>query len=88
MTPDVRQQLQTPSDVHGAVVTRVQPGSPADNAGLSTGDVIQQVNHQRVQSAADVKQALSKIRSGEDALVLVWSRGGSTFRVLHSGNQG
>jgi len=66
----------------------VQPGSPADNAGLSTGDVIQQVNHQRVQSAADVKQALSKIRSGEDALVLVWSRGGSTFRVLHSGNQG
>ena len=79
LTSDVRAQLQTPSDVHGAVVARVQPGGPADNAGLSTGDVIQQVNRQPMQSAADVKQALSKIPNRQDALVLIWSRGGSTF---------
>ena len=39
-----------------------------------------------MQSAADVKAALSKIPNGEDALVLIWSQGGSTFRVMHSGD--
>ena len=83
---DVRQQIQASSDIHGAVVERVQPGSPADNAGLSQGDVIEQVNHQDMKSARDVQQALSSVPNGQDALVLVWSQGGNTFRVMHSGN--
>jgi serine protease Do len=84
---DTRQQLQAPDSVHGAVVAQVQPGSPADNAGLASGDVIQQINHKEVKSAQDVKQALSEIPKGQDALVLVWANGGSSFRVMHSGNQ-
>jgi serine protease Do len=88
LTPDVREQLQAPSDIHGAVVDRVQPGSPADNAGLETGAVILQVNHQPVQSAADVKTALSKVPAGQDALVLVWANGGNSFRVMHAQTEG
>jgi hypothetical protein len=42
------------------------------------------VNRHPQQSAADVAKALSNILKGEDALVLVWSNGGNTFRVLHS----
>ena len=82
-----RDQLQIPSDVHGAVVENVQPGSPADNAGLQRGDVIVEVNRHSAQSAADVVKALSNIAKGQDALVLVWSNGGSTFRVLHSNQE-
>jgi len=83
LSPDVRDQLQAPSDIHGAVVATVQPGSPADNAGLQKGDVIVEVNRQSVQSASDAAQALGKVDKGQDALVLVWSNGGNTFRVLH-----
>jgi len=86
LNSDVRDQIQAPSELHGAVIERVQPGSPADNAGLAPGEVIQQVNHQDMHSAQDVQQALSKIPNGQDALVLVWGNGGSTFRVLHSGD--
>ncbi len=85
LTPDVRDQLQAPSDVQGAVVSRVQPGSPADNAGIATGDIIVSVNRKPVKSPQDVQQALSKVPDGQDALVLVWSQGGNTFRVLHPG---
>jgi serine protease Do len=84
LTP--RQQLQAPSDLHGAVIEQVRPGSPADNAGLERGDVILEVNRHRMQSAADVQQALKNVPAGQDALVLVWSNGGNTFRVLHSGD--
>jgi len=93
LTPDVRNELQEQGQergpgqaqgpVHGAVVEDVQPGSPADNAGLQRGDVIMEVNRHSVKSASEVAQALSGVASGQDALVLVWSNGGSTFRVLH-----
>jgi serine protease Do len=78
-----RDQLQISSDVHGAVVEDVQPGSPADNAGLQRGDVIVEVNRHSEQSADDVAKALSNVAKGQDALVLVWSNGGNSFRVLH-----
>jgi serine protease Do len=83
LNPDARQQLQLPSSVHGAVIGQVQPGSPADDAGLSSGNVIQEVNRKPVSSASDAKQALASVPAGQDALLLVWANGGSTFRVLH-----
>lgn len=83
LTSDVRSQLQVPTDVHGAVVEQVKPGSSADNAGLQRGDVILEVNRHKVGNAADVQQELSKVPQGQDALILVWSNGGNTFRVLH-----
>lgn len=86
LTPDVRDQIQAPPNVKGAVVEQVQPGSPADNAGLQQGDIILEVNRHKVASAEDVKQALSNIAKGQDALLLVWSNGGNSFRVLHAGD--
>jgi serine protease Do len=83
LTPDAREQLQVPQNLTGALVGEVQPGSPADNAGLQQGDIILEVNRKPVKSAADASQNLKSVTSGQDALVLVWSQGGNTFRVLH-----
>jgi serine protease Do len=88
LTTDVRQQIQAPATVKGAVVQRVQPGSPADDAGLQPGDVIQSVNRQQTPSASDVQKALANVPKGQDAMVLVWANGGSTFRVLHAASSG
>jgi serine protease Do len=83
LTPELRQQIQAPENVTGAVVENVRSGSPADDAGLQQGDVIVSVNRKPVRSASDVAQALESVPQGQDALVLVWSNGGNTFRVLH-----
>ena len=40
ITPELRQQLQAPENIHGAVIQRVLPGSPSDDAGLQPGQVI------------------------------------------------
>jgi serine protease Do len=87
ITPEMREQLQAPSDLRGALIQQVQPGSPADNAGLQSGDVIVEVDRKPVQSASDVQKALSSVPKGQDALVLVWSNGGNSFRVLHSAEE-
>jgi serine protease Do len=87
LTPEVRQQVQAPSSVQGAVVESVRSGSPADDAGLTRGDIIVSVNRKPTPNAGDAAQQLSSIPTGQDALVLVWSNGGDTFRVLHP-NQG
>jgi len=84
LTPELREQIQAPREIHGAVIEEVKPGSPADNAGLKQGDIILEVNRHKVQSASDVQQALANVAKGQDALLLVFSNGGNTFRVLHS----
>jgi len=88
LTSNVRNEMQgedsqSERSVHGAIVEDVQPGSPADNAGLQRGDVIMEVNRHAVKSATEAAQALSGVPNGQDALLLVRSNGGSTFRVLH-----
>lgn len=84
LTPELRDQLQAPGSVHGAVIERVQPGSAADDAGLQRGDIVMQVDRKNVDSASAASDALRNIPKGKDALLLVWSNGGNTFRVLHS----
>jgi serine protease Do len=84
LTPDLRDQIQAPKSVDGAVVENVRPGSPADDAQLQQGDVIVSVNRKPMHNAADVAQALASVPTGQDALLLVWSNGGDTFRVLHA----
>jgi serine protease Do len=83
LTPDVRQQLNVPEQVKGAAVQDVRPGSPADDAGLTPGDVILEVNRHTVDGAANVTNAVHAAPAGKDILLLVWSKGGASYRVVH-----
>jgi len=83
LTPDVRQQLHLDSDVQGVAVAQVQPGSPAEDAGLSGGDVIMELNRKPVTSAEQFRNEVKALPAGKDMLVTVWANGGTTFRVVH-----
>ena len=83
LTPDVRQQLNLDSHVQGVAVAQVQPGSPAEDAGLSTGDVILEVNRKPVTSADQFRNDVKQLPAGKDMLLLVWANGGSSYRVVH-----
>jgi serine protease Do len=81
---DARQQLRVPADVHGAAVANVRPGSPAEDAGLAPGDVVLEVNRHAVSSAEQFASAVHANPAGKDLLLLVWSKGNASYRVLHS----
>jgi serine protease Do len=86
LTPDLRQQLSVPSNVQGVAVEQVRPASPAEDAGLQPGDVIVQVNRQPVQSAQSFVDKVHAAPADKDLLLLVWSNGNATYRVVHQGD--
>lgn len=83
ITPDIRQQLNLPSDVQGVAVAQVQPASPAEDAGLTGGNVILELNRQPVKSAEQFRNQVKQLPAGKDLLLLVWANGGSSYRVVH-----
>jgi serine protease Do len=80
LTPDILQQLNLPAGTHGVVVTSVDPSSAAAAAGVSRGDVIQEINHKPVASSAQYKQLMAGA-NGQSILLLVNS-GGVTHYVV------
>jgi serine protease Do len=63
------------SSTNGVVVTEVKPGSFADDIGLNRGDVIVEVNKQKVNNADDFNRVISGLKSGQDVVFLVRPRG-------------
>lgn len=82
VTDDVRQTLNLPNDVHGAVIGAIDSDSTAAQAGLRVGDVIQEVNKQPVKNAQDLVAIDKKLKPNEKTLVRVWSHGTSGYIVL------
>jgi serine protease Do len=83
LSADVRQQLHVPEQVHGAAIEEVRPGSAADDAGLTAGDVILEVNRHPVESADSFVSQIHAVPQDKNVLLLVWSNGGASYRVVH-----
>lgn len=92
LSPDVRSQLEVPDGTRGAVVERVQPGSPAAAAGLRPGDVIVGVGTHVVASPSEAAREMRSALNGRDhALALRVVRNGQPVFVgvtLDPNNQG
>lgn len=88
LTPDLRQQLGVPSQVHGVAVEQVRPSSPAEEAGLAPGDIILEVNRRPIPSAEQFVNMVRSNPADKDMLLLVWSKGNSSYRVVHPGDIG
>ena len=70
LTPEIARELGLKKST-GVVVTGVEPGSPAAEARIQVGDVIQSVNRQPVKSVADLAKIVEKAKDGENLLLLV-----------------
>ncbi|HXV78541.1 MAG TPA: DegQ family serine endoprotease [Candidatus Binatia bacterium] len=70
LTPETAKHLRLKSQ-SGVVVTRVEPGSPAADAGIQTGDVIREVNRKAVKNVDDLVKKLEQAKDQNNILLLV-----------------
>jgi serine protease Do len=76
MDAAARKQLDVPRTVQGALVVNVDPDSNAAQGGLAQGDIIMEINRQRVHTADDAVALSQKVKS-DRLLLRVWSRSGA-----------
>jgi serine protease Do len=82
LTPDIARQLGL-TESEGVVITRVQNGSGAHQAGLREGMVITRIGNRDISSVADFQAALEGKSLEESLLVLVRTPEGSRFVVIN-----
>jgi serine protease Do len=78
LTPEIADSLGLGDDIEGVVVSSVEPGSSAEDAGLRRGDVILEVNRQPVKDLRSYRQAMKGVAEGKSILLLV-RRGENTI---------
>jgi serine protease Do len=79
VTPEIASELRLPRGTQGLAVQNVDPSGAAANAGIQSGDVIEQVNRQPVRSVDELRSALQK--SGDRPALLMVNRGGQRIFI-------
>jgi serine protease Do len=80
--PETLQKLQFKADTTGVLISSVKEDSPAAQAGLREGMLIEKVGSKKVSSPADFKDALKGTSVEKGILVLVRTARGGQFVVI------
>ena len=80
LTPELAQAMGYPDTTQGALVSQVNEKSPAEIAGLKSGDIITQINDTKITQATQVKTTISLLRVGSDANMTV-NRNGHEIKL-------
>ena len=81
LTPEIAGDLGL-KDTTGVVVTSVETGSPAADAGIRTGDVIQEVNRKPVKDVENFRQQIEQAKSQNNILLLIQRGQNSLFAAV------
>jgi serine protease Do len=81
LTPDVRQHYGLGDKVRGVVITDVKEVSAAGEAGLAEGDVVSEVQGEKVTNVDQFRSAIDRLKSGQTIRVYVTTpaRGGASI---------
>jgi serine protease Do len=82
ITPDIARRMDLPSNTGGAIVTDVERNSPAFNGGVVPGDVILEVNRQKVANVSQITRELQRVQPGQPVFMLVWRDSGNVFITM------
>ncbi|MGH7332679.1 MAG: Do family serine endopeptidase [Candidatus Rokuibacteriota bacterium] len=86
ITPDIARQLGLRS-TEGVVVARVDDESPAGTAGVQRGDVIREINRQKIKTIGDFEKATKDLKDG-DRLTVLLQRGPMSLYVAFTVGRG
>ena len=74
MTKELAQSFKL-KEANGALIASVEPGSPADNAGLKPGDVVLAFNGQEIDDPNKLPRLVAATKPGQSAALRIWRNG-------------
>lgn len=86
ITPEISDAMGISAD-HGALVAKVEESSPAEKAGIKTGDIVTRLNGDDVQGASELRNKVGLMRIGEKVQLEVLREGKTlnfTIEVLEA----
>ena len=85
LTDEMKRQLG--GDLQGVLVAEVEANSPAEEAGISAGDVVLSINRQPVESVDDYRELIGRTSQKKSALVRFYDsdRGYAQFVLIQQG---
>ncbi len=87
ITPDIAREFNLQSD-KGVVVRQVKPDSPGAEAGLQQGDVILEVNHDKVNSLQEFMAKAKEAKNQKKSALLLVQRGNMTLYTVIKPDEG
>lgn len=82
LTGELANQLGYSDGVKGVVITSVEPGSAAEEAGLMKGMIIEKIGTTEVSNLDDFNQGLKQAKDKKSVLLLVRNQSGARFVVV------
>jgi len=73
------------ADRIGVVITQVKPESPAEKAGLTTGDVIKEVERGPIDSVKSYEEIMGSLKGKKKVLLLIARTGSHKFVIVDTG---
>ena len=67
--------------VHGALIVNVEPYSPADNAGLRRGDIIEEIDGNKIEDPSQISSYIRKKKTANDKVTVIVNRYGRVYEV-------
>jgi membrane-associated protease RseP (regulator of RpoE activity) len=74
ITPELRAHFGVPEEA-GVLVAKVEPGSPAEKAGIRVGDILTRIDGGAVKSSWDVTGKIRKLDDGQQIPIEIWRNG-------------
>ncbi len=82
LTPELVEKFKL-KDQKGVLISKIEPGSTAQEQGLREGDLIKEVNRQTVTNTEEFKAAIAQIKQGDSVLLRVARENRAFYSVLN-----
>ncbi|WP_342147269.1 Do family serine endopeptidase [Rickettsiella endosymbiont of Aleochara curtula] len=83
LTPALATALHIAPDTNGALVSQVPNYSPAETAGIQTGDIIQSINGTSIHNGGQVKNIVGMLRVGDKITIKLLRKGKTINTVIN-----
>ena len=75
LSKELAESLNLPKDINGVLISGVLEGGPADKAGMKPGDVLTQVNGQKVNDVVTLLNHIAQTNPGDEAKIDLLRKG-------------